>query len=114
MTMPALALLAAALLVQQTAPSANPESDAEGEDIVVRAHNGFTTMLFDRGNDGKLHNCRVIVSSGSRRLDAEACGAAPECFEDEDNPPAGCAPIKFENIRRAERSGTKTGTYAPR
>ena len=114
MTMPAFALFAAALLVQQTAPPANPASDAEADEIVVRARSGYTTMLFDMGTDRRLRNCRVIVSSGNRKLDAEACGAAPECFEEE-NPPAGCAPIKFENIRRANQgTAPKTEAYAPR
>jgi hypothetical protein len=78
----ALLLLAA----QDAPPSAaaaavpDPETD-QAEEIVVRATYGRTTMLFDKGRDGKLYNCRIMVSSGSQRRDTNACQATPVCFE---------------------------------
>jgi len=69
----ALALL---LLVAQVTPA----PDAQSDEIVVRATLGHTTMLFDKGNDGRLRNCRVMVSSGSQRRDVAACQATPVCY----------------------------------
>jgi hypothetical protein len=46
----------------------------------VRATFGRTTMLFDKGVDGKLRNCRVMISSGSQRRDTTACQATPICY----------------------------------
>ena len=69
------------LLAAQEAPAAEATTAAvEGGDIVVRATFGFTTMLFDRGADGKLRNCRIMVSSGSQRRDTAACQATPICY----------------------------------
>ncbi|WP_180142633.1 hypothetical protein [Sphingomonas sp. R-74633] len=75
-------LLLAALLFAQDVPAtqavATPvEDDAQ---IVVRASFGRTTMLFDKGADGKLRNCRVMISSGSQRRDTTACQATPVCY----------------------------------
>ena len=70
---------AALLLAQQAVPAPAPEP--EGEEIVVRATLGHTVMLFDKGADGRLRNCRVMVSSGSERRDAQACQATPVCYE---------------------------------
>lgn len=72
-------------LVQDVPPPAavrapDPETE-QGEEIVVRATYGHTTMLFDKGRDGKLYNCRIMVSSGSQRRDTNACQATPVCFE---------------------------------
>lgn len=72
-------LAAALLLLAQDVPAPAPQP--EGEDIVVRATLGRTTMLFDKGRDGKLRNCRVMVSSGSQRRDTAACQATPVCYE---------------------------------
>lgn len=52
-----------------------------GEEIVVRATFGHTTMLFDKTADGKLRNCRIMVSSGSQKRDTDACKATPVCYE---------------------------------
>jgi hypothetical protein len=74
-------ILAAALLLlggQDVAAQA-PEASAEDE-IVVRATFGHTTMLFDKGADGKLRNCRIMVSSGSQKRDTNACQATPICY----------------------------------
>lgn len=69
------AMLQDAAPVSQEAP---PPVDT-GEDIVVSATVGKIALVFDKGVDGRLHNCRVFVSSGVRRLDAKACGSLPDC-----------------------------------
>jgi hypothetical protein len=66
------ALLLALLSVQDAVP--------EGEEVVITATLGRTTMLFDKGADGKLRNCRVMKSSGSVKRDADACQATPVCY----------------------------------
>lgn len=72
-------LAALALMFAQDVPA--PAQDAaEGEEIVVRATFGHTTMLFDKGADGKLRNCRIMVSSGSQRRDTAACQQTPVCY----------------------------------
>ena len=71
-------ILAVFALVTQDVPA--PAQDVQGEDIVVRATFGHTTMLFDKGADGKLRNCRIMVSSGSQRRDTNACQATPVCY----------------------------------
>jgi hypothetical protein len=72
-------ILAAVLaLLAQDMPA--PAQEAEGEEIVVRATFGRTTMLFDKGADGKLRNCRIMVSSGSQKRDTDACKATPVCY----------------------------------
>ncbi len=72
-------LAALALLAAQTTPA--PAQDVvQGEDIVVRATFGHTTMLFDKGADGRLYNCRIMVSSGSQKRDTNACQATPVCY----------------------------------
>jgi hypothetical protein len=75
-------LLLAALLLTQTAPAAQAVAAPVEEEanIVVRATFGRTTMLFDKGVDGRLRNCRVMVSSGSQRRDTTACQATPVCY----------------------------------
>ena len=67
------------LLLAQDVP-ASAQDAVEGEDIVVRATFGRTTMLFDKGADGKLRNCRIMVSSGSQKRDTDACQATPVCY----------------------------------
>lgn len=70
------------LLAQDpTPPPRDPVPAEEGEDIVVRATFGRTTMLFDKTADGTLRNCRIMVSSGSQKRDTEACKATPVCYE---------------------------------
>lgn len=66
-----------------TAPAAAPApaEDDQYEEIVVQATYGTTTMLFDKGADNKLRNCRIMVSSGSQRRDTNACQATPVCYE---------------------------------
>lgn len=73
-------ILGVALALMQSVPAPPPAQDVQGEDIVVRATFGHTTMLFDKGTDGKLRNCRIMVSSGSQRRDTDACKATPVCY----------------------------------
>jgi len=71
------------LLAAQDVPvpaAAPPAEDDQYEEIVVRATYGTTTMLFDKGADNKLRNCRIMVSSGSQRRDTNACRATPVCY----------------------------------
>ena len=73
-------ILAVLLLLAQDVP-ASPPPEVEGvEEIVVQATYGTTTMLFDKGADNKLRNCRIMVSSGSQRRDTNACQATPVCY----------------------------------
>jgi hypothetical protein len=72
-------LAALLLLLAQEVPAA-PPAEGQDEEIVVRATFGNTTMLFDKGADGKLHNCRIMVSSGSQKRDTNACQATPICY----------------------------------
>lgn len=72
-------LAALLLLLAQDVPAPSPDV-VEGEEIVVQAKLGHTTMLFDKGADGRLRNCRVMVSSGSQRRDTDACQATPVCY----------------------------------
>lgn len=62
------------------APASPPPAEDEYDEIVVKATYGTTTMLFDKGADNKLRNCRVMVSSGSQRRDTNACQATPICY----------------------------------
>ena len=89
----------AALLLAQAAPA--PALPPEGEDIVVRATLGRTTMLFDRGRDGKLRNCRVMVSSGSQRRDTAACQATPVCYEKTAEQVTDCVEMAWVEDRRS-------------
>lgn len=74
-------ILGAALMILQSVPAPLPDQEVtEGEEIVVQAKLGRTTMLFDKGADGKLRNCRIMVSSGSQRRDTDACKATPVCY----------------------------------
>lgn len=70
----ALALLAA---VPQEAPAATAE---EVEEIVVQAKVGRVALIFDKATDGRLINCRVFISSGTRRIDDKACNSLPDCI----------------------------------
>ncbi|MCP3729573.1 hypothetical protein M9978_03950 [Sphingomonas sp. MG17] len=71
----ALALLLAA--VPQEAPAATAD---EYEEIVVQAKVGRVALIFDKAADGRLINCRVFVSSGTRRIDDKACNSLPDCI----------------------------------
>jgi hypothetical protein len=86
---PLLALLA---LIAQDAPAPLQEEPVE-EEVVVRATLGHTVMLFDKGSDGRLRNCRVMVSSGSERRDLEACQATPVCYAKTADAVSGCVDL---------------------
>jgi len=79
----------------QSTPAVPQPSDPtqEGGEIVVRAVYGHTTMLFDRGADGKLYNCRVMVSSGSQKRDTDACQATPVCYDGTADEVTDCVPL---------------------
>lgn len=73
---PALALLA---VLPQDAPPPQA-ADADYEEIVVQARVGRVALIFDKAPDGRLVNCRVFVSSGTRRIDDNACTSLPDCI----------------------------------
>jgi hypothetical protein len=74
-------IFAALLLLAQDVPASSSAVDAaETEEVVVQAKLGLTTMLFDKSSDGRLRNCRVMVSSGSQKRDTAACQATPICY----------------------------------
>ena len=83
-------ILAALLLLAQDASA--PASVEEDEGIVVNAVYGRTTMLFDKGPDGKLYNCRIMVSSGSASRDENACQATPVCYAGTADEVTDCVP----------------------
>ena len=89
-------LFAALLLLAQDVPAAPPVADeVQGEDIVVRATFGHTTMLFDKGADGKLRNCRIMVSSGSQKRDTNACQSTPVCYARTADEVTDCRELTF-------------------
>jgi hypothetical protein len=65
------------IAVPQEAPAA---TDAEYEEIVVQAKVGRVALIFDKAADGRLINCRVFISSGTRRIDDNACNSLPDCI----------------------------------
>ncbi|WNO54483.1 hypothetical protein [Stakelama saccharophila] len=58
-------------------------SPAAPQEIVVTAKAGRVALVFDKGEDGRLHNCRVLISSGVDRIDDRACDDLPDCVEDQ-------------------------------
>jgi len=82
-------ILSALLLIAQDVP---PPVVA-GEEIVVTAKYGRTTLLFDKGSDGKLYNCRIMVSSGSAKRDGDACQATPVCYAGTEDEVTDCVPF---------------------
>lgn len=94
MILPALLLLAQDAMAGAAAP-------VEGvQEIVVTAKYGHTTLLFDKGSDGKLHNCRIMVSSGSAKRDRNACEATPVCYAGTVDKVTDCVP--FARIEAAD------------
>lgn len=102
------------LLLAQDVPAPAPEESAE-EEIVVRAQFGLTTMLFDKGTDGKLRNCRIMVSSGSQKRDTNACQATPVCYAKTADEVTDCREMSFLELAGAAVPGEKrpAGTGAP-
>src|SRR3954464_9063444 len=108
-------MIAAALLLvlAQDVPAPAPEESAE-EEIVVRATFGLTTMLFDKGNDGRLRNCRVMVSSGSQKRDTAACRATPVCYAKTADEVTDCRELgMLEMVAVALPGPVQPGTTAP-
>jgi hypothetical protein len=98
-------IFAALLLLAQDVPAAPPSAEVEGEEIVVRAQFGLTTMLFDKGADGKLRNCRIMVSSGSQRRDTNACQATPVCYAKTADEVTDCREMTFLELASAATPG---------
>ena len=70
-------ILAAFLLaVPQDAVAA---LEPEYEEVVITARVGRVALVFDRAPDGRLINCRVFKSSGTKRIDDAACTSLPDC-----------------------------------
>ncbi|WBY06357.1 hypothetical protein PIB19_12110 [Sphingomonas sp. 7/4-4] len=97
-------ILTLLLFLAQDAPAPAPEESAE-EEIVVRAQFGLTTMLFDKGADGKLRNCRIMVSSGSQRRDTNACQATPVCYAKTADEVTDCREMTFLELASAATPG---------
>ena len=98
-------MIFALLLLAQDVPAAPPSADVEGEEIVVRAQFGLTTMLFDKGADGKLRNCRIMVSSGSQKRDTSACRATPVCYAKTADEVTDCREMSFLELASAATPG---------
>lgn len=58
---------------------AAPPPEPEYEEVVITARVGRVALVFDRAPDGRLINCRVFKSSGTKRIDDAACTALPDC-----------------------------------
>lgn len=104
------------LLLAQDVPAGSPPAEAvETEEVVVQAKLGLTTMLFDKGSDGKLRNCRVMVSSGSQRRDTAACQATPVCYAKTADQVTDCRELGVLELTAAAMPGEArpTGTSAP-
>ncbi|RYE03379.1 MAG: hypothetical protein EOP61_04900 [Sphingomonadales bacterium] len=109
-------LAAFLLLAAQDVPApaaAPPAEDEQYDEIVVKATYGTTTMLFDKGADNKLRNCRIMVSSGSQRRDTNACQATPVCYAKTADQVTDC--IELTAIEPATIGGarSKLGAGAP-
>jgi hypothetical protein len=106
-------ILFALLLLAQDVPAAAPAvPDTAGEDIVVRATLGRTTMLFDKGTDGRLRNCRIMVSSGSQKRDTEACQATPVCYAKTADEVTECVELTVFEPRASAPAAPGTGKPA--
>ncbi|WP_066799990.1 hypothetical protein [Sphingomonas soli] len=106
-------LLLAAQDVPKAAAAAPPVEDDQYEDIVVQATYGTTTMLFDKGADNKLRNCRIMISSGSQRRDTNACQATPVCYAKTADQVTDCVELTaIEPAIGAARSNLGTGAPA--
>ena len=90
-------ILLALMAIGQDVPAPAPAPPAEEgvEEIVVQATLGRTVMLFDKGADGKLHNCRIMVSSGSQKRDTDACQATPVCYAKTADEVTDCVELSF-------------------
>jgi hypothetical protein len=76
--------LLAFALIQDAPPAAAPAEESY-EEVVIQGRFNFFTLIFDKLPSGGLHNCRVMVSSGNDRIDADACREVPVCTVAADN-----------------------------
>ena len=108
-------ILAALLLLAQDVPATQAVGvPAEDEaNIVVRATFGRTTMLFDKGADGRLRNCRVMISSGSQRRDTTACEATPVCYAKTADEVTDCRELSVLEQAAAAATGPARPVSAP-
>jgi hypothetical protein len=110
-------MILALILLAQDVPATNAAPVTEGEEITVRATYGRTTMLFDRTNDGKLLNCRIMVSSGSQKRDTDACQATPVCYARTADEVTECVELTIEPVRMtvapSAAAGSAYGGKAP-
>jgi hypothetical protein len=67
------------------AQDAAPADEPEYEEIVVSATVERVALLFDRDDEGRLQNCRPLISSGDAELDAMACEDLPDCMTDSED-----------------------------
>ena len=106
-------LAAALLLFAQDVPASQAVAAPAEDDanIVVRATFGRTTMLFDKGADGKLRNCRVMISSGSQRRDSNACQATPVCYAKTADEVTDCTELSV--LEQAATIGSPGATERP-
>ena len=77
-------MIAALLLVlaQDTMvapPPAVAPAEESYEEVVIQGRFNFFTLVFDKAANGHLQNCRVMISSGNDRIDADACRDVPVC-----------------------------------
>lgn len=110
-------LTAALLLLAQDVPATQAVGTPVTEDdtpIVVRATFGRTTMLFDKSADGRLRNCRVMISSGSQRRDTTACQATPVCYAKTADEVTDCAELSvLEQAATIGAPGSGSTSAAP-
>lgn len=95
------------------APAMLPDPEAEGEEIVVSATYGTTTMLFDKGADGRLRNCRIMKSSGSQRRDTNACQETPICYEKTRDEVTDCVELTAVTPQKSFAKAFKPAVTAP-
>lgn len=72
-------MIAALALLVAVPQDAVTTPEPEYEEVVITARVGRVALVFDRAPDGRLINCRVFKSSGTKRIDDAACTALPDC-----------------------------------
>ncbi|WP_145960993.1 hypothetical protein [Sphingosinithalassobacter portus] len=70
--------------IAQDASATAPADEEVYEEIVVQTRAGLAALVFDRGPDGRLYNCRLFKTSGVDTVDAEACDNFRDCTIDDD------------------------------
>ncbi|QIG79028.1 hypothetical protein [Stakelama tenebrarum] len=78
-----LLLIAVQDVPPQDAAAAPVDDEEMYEEIVVQTRAGMPALVFDRGADGRLYNCRLFSTSGVDTVDAEACDNFRDCVIDE-------------------------------